>query len=245
MHSWVSWRLSSPRKALWRSLLTRSGWVKRKCGRTTIGVRALAALNQVGLRVVFWKTSQFLVCSSKLGDYHRTKIAGAKKACEAKKETHCRSFRIKAFKHVCFVQQVCTSMFPANSLFDRKNLYDGVDEYYVVIKEKGSRTQKESQEETKRKTTKLEVHSTFVFFQPSSLFHKRLIRYIYIYLSLHPSKTFSIRPKPLLPGHWGTQAWCWCICGPWQYAQADRCWESPAIRGSRSPHEPRDPGLVL
>ena len=164
MHSWVSWRLSSPRKELWRSLLTRSGWVKRKCGRTTIGVRALAALNQVGLRVVFWKTGQFLVCSSKLGDYHRTKIAGAKKACEAKKETHCRSFRIKAFKHVCFVQQVCTSMFPANSLFDRKNLYDGVDEYYVVIKEKGSRTQKESQEETKRKTTKLEVHSTFVFF---------------------------------------------------------------------------------
>ena len=52
-NSRVGWRLSSPRKAAWRSLLTRSGCLRRRCGMTTIGVRAMAALNQVGLTLVF------------------------------------------------------------------------------------------------------------------------------------------------------------------------------------------------
>ena len=34
----------------------------------------------------------------------------------------------------------------------RKNVYDNVEEYYVVIKEKGSREEMQSQEETPKKT---------------------------------------------------------------------------------------------
>ena len=33
----------------------------------------------------------------------------------------------------------------------RKNVYDNVEEYYVVIKEKGSREEMQSQEETRKK----------------------------------------------------------------------------------------------
>ena len=43
----------------------------------------------------------------------------------------------------------------------RKNLYDGVEEYYVVTAEKGQRAQEESQEETRRSTQKLEASSCF------------------------------------------------------------------------------------
>ena len=41
--------------------------------------------------------------------------------------------------------------------FCRKNLYDGVDEYYVVIKEKGQRSQELSHEEIRKKTERLEA----------------------------------------------------------------------------------------
>lgn len=41
--------------------------------------------------------------------------------------------------------------------FCRKNVYDGVDEYYVVIKEKGQRSQELSHEEIRKKTERLEA----------------------------------------------------------------------------------------
>lgn len=39
----------------------------------------------------------------------------------------------------------------------RKNVYDSVDEYYVVVKEKGERELEESKEEIRRKASKLEA----------------------------------------------------------------------------------------
>ena len=39
----------------------------------------------------------------------------------------------------------------------RKNVYDGVEEFYVITREKGSREQEESHEEIKRSNTKLEA----------------------------------------------------------------------------------------
>lgn len=53
------------------------------------------------------------------------RIAGAKKDCEAKGATHCR-----------------------------KNMYDNVDEYYVIVKETGSREEQATQEEIQRKIGK-------------------------------------------------------------------------------------------
>lgn len=40
---------------------------------------------------------------------------------------------------------------------DRKNCYDGVDEYYVVIRETGQRAEEESQEEIKKRSGGLEA----------------------------------------------------------------------------------------
>lgn len=117
-HSWISWRLSSPRKAAWRSQWTRSGWVRRRCGRTTIGVRTVAAFYQLGLTRVFSANHETLGLQFyKPGDYHRTKIAGAKKACEAKKETHCRTSEPKDLNvYMCFVQPVCSGLISSQLL---------------------------------------------------------------------------------------------------------------------------------
>ena len=41
--------------------------------------------------------------------------------------------------------------------FDRKNLYDGADEYLVITKEKGSREVEESHEERRSKSKKIEA----------------------------------------------------------------------------------------
>ena len=49
----------------------------------------------------------------------------------------------------------------------RKNLYDGVEEYYVVTGEKGQRAQEESQEEIRRSTQKLEASNCFHLQQPN------------------------------------------------------------------------------
>ena len=40
----------------------------------------------------------------------------------------------------------------------RKNMYDGIEEYCVVIREKGSREAEESHEERRTSSTKLEAH---------------------------------------------------------------------------------------
>ena len=45
----------------------------------------------------------------------------------------------------------------------RTNQYDGVDEYYVVTREKGSREQEESQEETRKKVQKIEVGYQYIY----------------------------------------------------------------------------------
>ena len=43
----------------------------------------------------------------------------------------------------------------------RKNRYDGIEEFYVVIKEKGPRDQELSQEEIKRKVKAVEAGTTY------------------------------------------------------------------------------------
>ncbi len=52
----------------------------------------------------------------------------------------------------------------------RTNQYDGVDEYYVVTREKGSREQEESQEETRKKVQKIEVGYQYIYLK-DILFH--------------------------------------------------------------------------
>jgi len=44
--------------------------------------------------------------------------------------------------------------FRTNHATARKNMYDGIDEYYVVVKESGSREEEETQEEVRQRKEK-------------------------------------------------------------------------------------------
>ena len=60
-----------------------------------------------------------------------------------------------------FLVYICMSLYvkpcPNDFRSYRKNVYDGVEEFYVITREKGSREQEESHEEIKRSNTKLEA----------------------------------------------------------------------------------------
>jgi hypothetical protein len=56
-----------------------------------------------------------------------------------------------------FTSRTCPlSLSPATC---RKNKYDGVDEYYVDVKERGQREEEETKEETRKTMQKLEACS--------------------------------------------------------------------------------------
>lgn len=115
-------------------------------------------------------------------NFLRSRIAGAKKACEAKRETHIRTLQSSEKRcrrervyieytnnwflyiyiyWVVFLVYICMFLWVKPSPNDfrsyRKNVYDGVEEFYVITREKGSREQEESHEEIKRSSTKLEA----------------------------------------------------------------------------------------
>ena len=47
----------------------------------------------------------------------------------------------------------------------RQNCYDGVDEFYVMVKESGQHAEEESQEEIRRKRAMLEAHYQSLSFE--------------------------------------------------------------------------------
>ena len=108
----------------------------------------------------------------------RARINGAKKACEAKRETHmrtihlihhciCCDLRLFIYINLHSSYDVFRNLIQDRAfqtlmliLICRKNLYDGIDEYYVIVKEKGSREQEESKEETRTSTSGIEAWYT-------------------------------------------------------------------------------------
>lgn len=91
----------------------------------------------------------------------RAKIAGAKRACEAKADTHVRrvswfDLHWKAYEGLCLEDaHHATLSFFLHSVSWRKNSYDGCLEYYVVVKERGQREEQTSQEEIQRKLSQV------------------------------------------------------------------------------------------
>lgn len=69
---------------------------------------------------------------------------------------------------ICFLW--IKSLYDFLSYILRSNCYDGVDEYYVIVKESGSREEQEEQEETKTKKAKLKAH---IFF--SVIYHFEIV----------------------------------------------------------------------
>ena len=54
----------------------------------------------------------------------------------------------------------------------RKNMYDGIDEYYVVVKESGSREEEETQEEIRnRKEKESDEAPTELFFPQNHVYN--------------------------------------------------------------------------
>ena len=83
----------------------------------------------------------------------RNRIAGAKRACEAKRDTHMRSQITFSFDNggesiQPWVKHHC-------SFTCRKNAYDGLDEFLVVTKETAQREEQATQEEIHRKLSQV------------------------------------------------------------------------------------------
>ena len=103
--------------------------------------------------------------------FPRAKINGAKALCNKRHATHVRRFH-GCMSNVQFHGYLIHSSYVSVSLsFEpllnvspflwsnshRKNLYDGVEEYYVVVKEKGQREKEQVEEEIRKKNKGLEA----------------------------------------------------------------------------------------
>ena len=94
----------------------------------------------------------------------RARIAGAKKACEAKESTHIRLVLTQVWTNKLYIYTTDIYTNAKDLQIDlisfweyhlaRKNAYDNEKEYYVVIKETGSRAEERSQEEIHRSLKK-------------------------------------------------------------------------------------------
>ena len=96
----------------------------------------------------------------------RSRIDGAKTRCLAIPDTHVRQSDVKSFSKLVHLNQSKiskehmgysnqTGLYPLPSFSGRNNAYDGVQEFWITIREKGERTTETTYAEIHTKTAKV------------------------------------------------------------------------------------------